>query len=126
VTSFLLVGSLASLDWPSLAWVLILAGLTMACLRVKARFPEIAAAGRVPAVLAHVVIGYFGVAMSAFGLSATTSAYFPVPGGAAWEGPVAVVGGMAAFTIGACTLLEHLVRVRSARGRETVGPVLAK
>jgi hypothetical protein len=115
----------SSLDWPSLGWVLVLAGLTAACLRVKARFPEIAAAGKLPAALAHVVVGYFSVGMMAFGVTAATNAYFPVPGGSAWEGSIAVVGGIAALTIGSCTLLEHVARVRVAGRQAAATPAVA-
>lgn len=107
--------SVLMLDWPSVAWAAILAGLTLACLSIKARYPTIAELGIAARVLAHVVIGYFSLGMLAFGASALVRSYFPVPGGAAWEGPVAILGGIAAMTIGGCTLAEHALQVRALR-----------
>lgn len=117
----ILINSAPSLafDWPSLAWATILAGLTFSCLAIKSRFAQVAAQGAVASALAHLVIGYFGLGMMAFGAMAAARAHFPVPGGAAWEGPVAVLGGIAAFVIGSTTLVEHVVQVRAAR-RESV------
>src|SRR5437870_5302661 len=103
MTSLMLLPTATStmnLDWPSLAWAAILGGLTFACLRVKSRFPAISEQGALARVLAHLVIGYFSIGMTAFGAFAAFNAEFPVPGGAAWTGPVAVIGGFAAITIG--------------------------
>lgn len=102
-------------DWPSLGWVALIGSLTFACLTVKSRFEHVSRMGRFPELLAHVVIGYFGLGMTAFGGWAAATATFPVPGGHAWEGPVAVAGGLAALTIGSCTLAEHLMQVRAMR-----------
>jgi hypothetical protein len=102
------------LDWPSLAWTTILAGLTFSCLAIKARFAWIAQQGALARALAHVVIGYFGLGMMIFGASAAARGRFPVPGGAAWEGPIAIVGGLAALVIGSTTLAEHVLSVRAA------------
>ena len=106
----------SGLDVGSIAWVCLLGALTYSCLRVNARFEAVAEAGRGAELLAHVVMGYFSLGMLAFGAAAAVNARFPVPGGAAWEGPVAVLGGLAAFTIGCCSAIEHvrLVRVRRA------------
>ena len=76
--------------------------------------------------LAHVVIGYFGMGMMAFGASAAARAHFPVPGGAAWEGPIAVVGGLAALVIGSATLVEHCVTVRATRQADQLARVTAR
>lgn len=100
-------------DWPSLGWITLIATLTFATLTVKARYAVIHEMGRGPQWLAHVTIGYFGIAMSAFGLWSAVTRYFPVPGHAGWEGGLAIVGGLAALTIGACTLGEHAVQVRA-------------
>jgi hypothetical protein len=100
----------ALIDWPSVGWTALLAVITFTCLCVKARFRQVAQAGRVAAVLGHVVIGYFGVGMVIFGGMAAFEATFPVPGGVAWEGPVAVIGGVAALLIGATTLYEHVAQ----------------
>jgi hypothetical protein len=110
----------ALVDWPSLGWTALLAVLTFTCLTVRARFRQVAAAGRVAEVLGHVVVGYFSLGMSLFGGFAAAQAYFPVPGGVAWEGPVAVIGGLAALTIGATTLYEHVLNV-VAMHREAPG-----
>lgn len=103
------------IDWPSLAWTAILAGLTFSCLAIKSRFAWIAEQGTFARVLAHVVIGYFGMGMMMFGASAAARGRFPVPGGAAWEGPIALVGGLAAFVIGTTTLVEHVLAVRASQ-----------
>lgn len=101
------------LDWASIAWAAVLAGLTLSALTVKSRFRNIAEHGAGARVLAHALIGYFSFGMMAFGASAAASARFPVPGGAAWEGPIAVAGGAAALIIGTVTLVEHVVQVRA-------------
>jgi hypothetical protein len=103
-------------DWPSLGWVALIAALTFATLTVKARYDRISEMGRAARALAHVTIGYFGVGMTLFGAWSAVNAHFPVPGGAGWEGGLAIVGGLAAVTIGSCTLGEHAVRV-AGRGR---------
>ena len=128
MASAILINSAPSLvfDWPSLAWTTILAGLTFSCLAIKSRFAQVAAQGAAARALAHVVIGYFGLGMMLFGASSAARAHFPVPGGAAWEGPVAVLGGMAAFVIGSTTLVEHLVQVRAARREMVASRVLAR
>lgn len=113
----LIAVNLIGLDWPSIGWVALLALLTWACLAVKSRYSVIAECGRGPALLANVVIGYFSIGMLTFGVTAAARAHFPVPGGTAWDGAVAVIGGIAAVTIGGCTLLEHAVTVR-ARQRQ--------
>jgi hypothetical protein len=107
------------IDWPSILWALVLAGLTGTALSIKSRYPAIARAGAPARVLAHVVIGYFGLGMTSFGAWCAVQARFPVPGGAAWTGPVAIVGGLAAATIGTCTLVEHVVRVARLRPVES-------
>ena len=114
------------LDWPSLAWTAILAGLTFSCLAIKSRFSWISEQGAFARTLAHVVIGYFGMGMMAFGASAAARGHFPVPGGAAWEGPVAIVGGIAAFVIGTTTLVEHCVAVRSTQQADQMARVTAR
>ena len=111
------------LDWPSLAWTTVLAGLTFACLAIKSRFAWIAEQGAAARVLAHVLIGYFSMGMMVFGASAAARGRFPVPGGAAWEGTVAIVGGLAAFVIGTTTLVEHLATVRSMYREPAAIPV---
>ena len=103
-----------ALDWPSIAWTLILAGLTFSALAIKSRFAAIAEQGAAARVLAHVLIGYFGLGMMTFGAAAAARGRFPVPGGAAWEGTVAIVGGLAAFVIGSTTLVEHLVAMKAS------------
>jgi hypothetical protein len=108
---------LSELDWPSLGWVMLLLGLTMACLRVKARFASIAEHGKAAELLAHVIVVYFGLGMLTFGVTAALRATFPVPGGVAWQGPIAVIGGIAAMTIGGCTLAEHVVSIVRERRR---------
>lgn len=107
--------ALAHVDWSSLSWVVLIAALTLACLTVKKRFESIAESGRAAEVLAHVVVAYFSLGMALYGASAVVRGYFPVPGGAGWEGGVAVIGGMAAFLIGATTLYEHVASVVHAR-----------
>ena len=107
--------TIALVDWPSLTWIALLAALSLACLTVKARFERIAESGRLAEVLAHVAVGYFGVGLVLFGATSAFQAWFPVPGGAAWEGGVAVLGGLAAVTIGATTLFEHLANVVQIR-----------
>ena len=114
------------LDWPSIAWTTLLAGLTFACLAVKARFPSIAEQGAVARVLAHVLIGYFGLGMMTFGAAAAARGRFPVPGGAAWEGSIAIVGGLAAFVIGSTTLVEHLVAMKATHREAQSAPVPAR
>ena len=100
----------ALIDWPSVGWTALLAVLTFTCLTVKARFRQVTRAGRVATVLGHVAVGYFGVGMVVFGGMAAFEGTFPVPGGVAWEGPVAVIGGIAALVIGATTLYEHVAQ----------------
>jgi hypothetical protein len=115
---------IAAVDWPSLGWTALLGVLTAACLTVRVRFRQIAAAGRAAEILAHVVVGYFGVGMALFGGAAALHARFPVPGGVAWEGPIAVIGGIAALVIGSTTLYEHLVEVLAVRRGAPAGPRL--
>lgn len=124
----LAAASPSHLDLSSIAWVCVLGALTFACLRVRAKFDVVAASGRVSEMLAHVVIAYFSLGMLAFGASAAVTARFPVPGGSAWEGPVAVIGGLAAFTIGCCSAVEHALLVRARRRAESpvVAPVAAQ
>ena len=110
---------LALMDWPSLAWIALIATLTFATLIVKARYGRIHEMGKAAQRLAHVTIGYFGLGMVAFGSWSAVNAYFPVPGGNGWEGGLAIVGGLAALTIGSCTLGEHALQVR-ALSREPV------
>lgn len=114
------------LDWPSIAWTLILAGLTFSALAIKSRFASIAEQGAVARVLAHVLIGYFGLGMMTFGASAAARGTFPVPGGSAWEGTVAIVGGLAAFVIGSTTLVEHLVAMRASHREAQSAPVATR
>jgi hypothetical protein len=128
MASVILINSAPSFafDWPSLAWTTILAGLTFSCLAIKARFAQVAAQGAVATAIAHMVIGYFGLGMMLFGASSAARAHFPVPGGAAWEGPIAVIGGIAAFVIGSTTLVEHALQVRAARREAVESRVLAR
>lgn len=118
--------SLVTVDWSSIAWALLLSGLTLAAIAIKARYPAIAEKGPVARALAHALIGYFGLGMTLLGLHAAAFASFPVPGGAAWEGTVAVTGGLAATTIGACTLLEHLLCVAKLRRLRATAEVTAR
>jgi len=116
MTLLLSATSLAAfVDWPSLGWTAMLGVLTAACLTVRARFRQIAATGRAAEVLAHVVVGYFALGLTLFGAMAAMRARFPVPGGTAWEGPVAVIGGIAALVLGATTIYEHLANVLAFR-----------
>jgi hypothetical protein len=101
------------IDWASITWVTILAGITFSCLAIKTHYARIAEQGAVERFMAHAVIGYFGIGMILYGASAAASEHFVVPGGAAWNGSIAVLGGISAFVIGSTTLLEHAVRVRS-------------
>lgn len=103
------------IDWASAAWALLIAGITAACLAIKSRYERIAAQGRWEALFANLTIGYFGLAMAAFGAVSALRAHLPVPGGVAWEGPVAVMGGLAAFVVGTTTLAEHAVGVARRR-----------
>lgn len=114
-------GSFLVLDWSSIGWALLLTGLTLAALAIKARYPAIAEQGRAARALAHLLVGYFGTGMVLLGAHAALTSTFPVPGGAAWEGPVAIAGGLAAMTIGGSTLLEHVLCVARLR-RETSTP----
>ena len=98
----------AALDWPSLGWAALLLGITFAVLAVKARYPVVAKLGLVPRVIAHACVGYYGVGMAALGMSAVASGHMPVPGGAAWDGPIAIIGGFAALVAGSITLGEHV------------------
>ena len=113
-------------DWPSLAWTAILGGLTFSCLAIEKKFDRIAEMGAGARVVGHALIGYFGFGMSAFGVWCVTSARFPVPGGAAWNGPIAVVGGLAACVIGTTTLVQHCVRVRAGLRERAVAHVTVK
>lgn len=109
--------SAGGIDWASAGWALLIACITAACLAIKSRYERIAAQGRWEALFANLTIGYFGLGMAAFGAVSALRAHLPVPGGIAWEGPVAVMGGVAAFVVGATTLAEHavgLARRRSA------------
>lgn len=106
-------GASASFDWASPAWALLLAAITATCLVILRKFPRIAESGAAARVVAHVAIGYFGFGMLAFGVSSAVSRSLPVPGGVAWEGGVAVIGGIAACVIGGSTLVEHAVQVAS-------------
>lgn len=108
---------LALMDWTSLGWIALIAAITFATLTVKARYGQIHEMGKAAQRLAHLTIGYFGLGMAAFGSWSAVNAYFPVPGGAGWEGGLAIIGGLAALTIGGCTLGEHAMQVR-ALGRE--------
>ena len=112
----------AQIDWASISWTLLLGGLTIAALAVEERFETIAMNGRIAALLGHVVIGYFSFGMLLFGAWSAGRATFPVPGGQAWEGPVAVIGGISAMTIGACTLLKHAATVRVMREASATVP----
>lgn len=122
MTGIVLAGGL---DYQSIAWVALIGLLTYACLAVKSRYARIADAGRVPAALANVIIAYFSIAMFTFGATATARASFPVPGGMAWEGTVAVIGGAAAMVIGACTALEHALALRARRRELAAAPASA-
>jgi len=113
-------------DWPSLGWTALLGILTFTCLTVHARFRHVAAAGRVAEALGHVVVGYFSLGMLLFGGMAAFQAYFPVPGGVAWEGPVAVIGGIAALVIGGTTATEHVITVIAMRHEAAARPATAK
>jgi hypothetical protein len=101
---------LALIDWPSLGWVALIAAVSFATLTVKARYASIHEMGRGAQWLAHLTVGYFGLGMATFGSWSVANAYFPVPGGAGWEGGLAMIGGLAAFTIGGCTLSEHALQ----------------
>ena len=106
------------LDWPSLAWVVLIGALTFATFTVKSRYQRLHEMGAIPRTLAHVSIGYFGLGMTAYGAWSAFHAYFPVPGGFAWEGGLAVLGGLSALTVGTCTLGEHVVQVATLRRAE--------
>jgi len=99
-----------NIDWPSLAWAMLLFGITLAVLAIKARYPAIARMGSFARITAHACIGYFGVGMVALGLSAIANGSLPVPGGVAWDGNVAIVGGFAALVAGSITLGEHVAQ----------------
>ncbi len=113
--------TLANVDWSSLCWVVMLACITAAVMWVKSAYARIADMGPVPRVLAHVTIGYFGVGMTAFGVVSALRGSLPVPGGVAWEGAVAVIGGLAALVIGASTLAEHVAHCLAMNRASDVG-----
>lgn len=114
--------TLQLVDWPSIAWVALIAALTFAVMTVKSRYPKVAEMGTAARVLAHVSIGYFGLAMTAFGSWSAYHAYFPVPGGTGWDGALGIAGGLAALTIGGCTLGEHALQVAGSRRTAEAGP----
>jgi hypothetical protein len=115
----------ADFDVASLCWGLLLACITAACLWIQRRYPSIAGMGPSARVVAHVAIGYFGFGMMAFGAASAATRTLPVPGGTAWEGGVAVIGGLAACLIGGTTLIEHVVQVAALRRDEEMVPVRA-
>ena len=102
-------------DWPSIGWVALIGALTFAVMVVKARYPKFQHLGPAVRTLAHVSIGYFSVAMMGFGAWSAFHSYFPVPGGTGWDGTLGLVGGLAALTVGGCTLAEHALQVAALR-----------
>lgn len=102
-------------DWASISWALVIAIITLACTWVQKNYARLAESGAAARVLMHVVIGYFGFGMLAFGAFAAATRTLPVPGGLAWEGGVAVIGGLAACVIGGTTLIEHAAHVAAHR-----------
>lgn len=115
--------SSAGLDLASLGWGLLLATITGACLWIQRKYPRIAGMGAAARVVAHVTIGYFSFGMMAFGAAAAARQSLPVPGGLAWEGGVAVIGGLAACIIGGTTLIEHAMQVAAMHRDASPVPV---
>lgn len=111
---------LERMDWASLGWAALLAAITVACLAIQRNYARIAEMGRAARIVAHMAIGYFGLGMLAFGAVSAATRSLPVPGGIAWEGGVAVIGGLAACVIGGTTLIEHAVRVAAQHRTEQV------
>ena len=112
----------AFLDWQSICWALLLACITLACLWIQRRYPAIHRMGRGARILANLTIGYFGAGMLAFGAFSAATRCLPVPGGVAWEGGVALLGGLAACLIGGTTLVEHAVNVAALHRGEALVP----